>query len=83
MQINVTIKFFGPLRRVTGTRTIEKTIPEKTSLGDLLLKMQEEYPGIQEHLETAVPLVNQKKNALDEILFDGDVITFVPQVSGG
>lgn len=74
------VMFFAHLRDVVGEEFLSielagKTVAEAKSL------INEKYPAL--NLDTVMTAVNEEFAGNDEILNDGDVIAFIPPVSGG
>ncbi len=77
MKINVL--FFGVLAEVAGTSW--KHYREVRSLGDLRLKIEDEFPEIV-HYNFRISLNNEIVND-DPVLKDGDEVAFLPPFAGG
>ncbi|MBX3395099.1 MAG: MoaD/ThiS family protein [Phycisphaerae bacterium] len=80
--IRVTIRFFGPARDSAGADSNDVTIDDGQCAGDLLAKLQEQYPAIAA-LGGVRLAVNRKYAAANQRLQDGDEIAVIPPVSGG
>ena len=77
--MEVKILFFGVLAEVTGTSL--KTYNEVKSLGDLRLRIQDDFPEIV-HYSYRIS-VNNEITDLDPLLSDGDEIALMPPFAGG
>lgn len=74
------VMFFAHLRDAVGEESLSiecagKTVAEVKSL------INQKYPTL--NLDTVMTAVNEEFAGNDEILKDGDVIAFIPPVSGG
>jgi len=81
--MQVTVKWFGPLREATGTKELGVRLPEGARLGDLaalLAREHEAFAALAPRLRAAV---NQDVAEADRPLADGDEVAFLPPVAGG
>jgi sulfur-carrier protein len=78
-KMQVKVLFFGVLAEVTGTNT--KHYPEVKSIGDLKLRIQDDFPEIV-HYNYRIALNNEIINN-DTQLKDGDEMAFMPPFAGG
>jgi molybdopterin synthase catalytic subunit len=81
--VQVTVKWFGPLREATGTKELGVRLDEGASLGDLaelLARQHEAFAALLPRLRAAV---NQEIAESDRVLADGDEVAFLPPVAGG
>jgi molybdopterin synthase sulfur carrier subunit len=81
--MKVSIEFLGMQRTATGADSIEMPITKKTSVDDALEYVRSNYPQL--HLDEGIVLVtvNQKIAPRDQVLKAGDIISFLPFISGG
>jgi sulfur-carrier protein len=77
--MQVKVLFFGVLAEVTGTNT--KHYLEVKSVGDLKLRMQDDFPEIV-HYNYRIALNNEIINN-DPQLSDGDEVALMPPFAGG
>ena len=79
----VSIEFLGMQRIITKTRRINMPIKDETKVHDALEYVRQEYPALP--LETGMVLitVNQEVASADRILRPGDIVSFLPYISGG
>lgn len=75
----VKVLFFGVLADVTGTGF--KSYYDVKSVGELRLKIQDDYPEIV-HYNYRISLNNEIIND-EPVLKDGDEIAFMPPFAGG
>jgi molybdopterin synthase catalytic subunit len=81
--MQVTVKWFGPLREATGTKELGVRLDEGASLGDLaalLARQHEAFAALRPRLRAAV---NQEIAESDRVLAEGDEVAFLPPVAGG
>ncbi len=80
----VKVKFFSLYSDVAGPETTLK-LSNKASLSDLVNRVVEKYPGLQELFKKIKPLVlvNGEKVDSNYMLKDGDEVAFIPPASGG
>lgn len=77
--MQVKVLFFGVLTEVTGTNC--KHYLEVKSIGDLKLRLQDDFPEIV-HYNYRIALNNEIINN-DPQLKDGDEVAFMPPFAGG
>ena len=76
----VKILWFAHLSEAVGKRELEIEVARMT-VAALKKQLQEQYPDlVLEHVLTAV---NEEYVADDMVLDNGDVVAFIPPVSGG
>lgn len=95
--MKVTVRFTGPMRTLAGRAQQLVSLPAGSALRDLLNALAQDLPA-EFAREVVVPLqrgrtpptlllvntVNVSSSAgLDQPLADGDVVAFVPPMSGG
>jgi molybdopterin synthase catalytic subunit len=81
--MQVTVKWFGPLREATGSKELGVRLPEGARLGDLaalLAREHEAFAALAPRLRAAV---NQELAEAGHRLADGDEVAFLPPVAGG
>jgi sulfur-carrier protein len=74
------IMLFANLRDVVGEEYIELPLSGKT-VAELKGLMSEKYPALK--LDTVMTAINEEFAGNEEVIHDGDVIAFIPPVSGG
>lgn len=74
------ILFFAHLRDVVGKEAIELDAGGKT-VAELKAEMAQTYPAA--NLDTVMTAINEEFAANDDTIQAGDVIAFIPPVSGG
>lgn len=79
----VKIRFYASYREVTGTDEIDFEIEEGTSLGDLIERIKHRYPVLQVRSDEIIVSLNGKSLPLSTRLREGDIVSFLPPVTGG
>jgi len=77
--MKVKVLFFGVLAEVTGTNC--KHYMDVGSIGDLKLRIQDEFPEVV-HYNFRISLNNEIINN-DPLLNDGDEVALMPPFAGG
>jgi molybdopterin converting factor subunit 1 len=79
---NVTVKFFGPTRDLSGCPSMTIDLAEGDTLGILAGKLAREVPALAD--QTGLRLaVNRAYVPLNRVLNAGDEVAVIPPVSGG
>ena len=84
-EITVDLKFFASCREIAGTSNCSVTLPKtKLCVLDLINHVLEIYPDLSESVNEVSIAVNKKyiEDTAHE-LQQGDVIAFIPPISGG
>ena len=81
--MQVTVKWFGPLREATGTKELGVRLPEGARLGDLSVLLAREYPAFAEMASRLRGAVNHEVAEDGALLAEGDEVAFLPPVAGG
>ena len=80
-QIVVQVHLFASARECVGTAHLSQTLPTGATVGDLVARLYDTYPGLQElRLRFAV---NTAYTDLGTELHDGDELACIPPVGGG
>ncbi|MCM3567136.1 molybdopterin converting factor subunit 1 [Neobacillus mesonae] len=74
------VLFFAHLRDAVGEESLEVEAGGKT-VAELKAELAGKYD--LPRLETVMTAINEEFAANDEVIQDGDVIAFIPPVSGG
>jgi molybdopterin synthase catalytic subunit len=81
--MQVTVKWFGPLREATGTKELGVRLPDGARLRDLAALLAREHAGFRALASRLRAAVNQQLAEGDAALADGDEVAFLPPVAGG
>jgi molybdopterin synthase catalytic subunit len=82
-RMQVVAKLFGAVREAAGAKELPLALPEGASARDLWALLVDDYPAISAYSERMAVSVNLEIRPLDTALRDGDVVAFLPPVSGG
>jgi molybdopterin synthase catalytic subunit len=81
--MQVTVKWFGPLREATGTKELGVRLPVGSRVRDLAALLAREHPAFAALAPKLRAAVNQEVAEADAPLADGDEVAFLPPVAGG
>lgn len=93
--MDVEIKLFGPIREDVGEKRLRRTVPEGSTVGDVVADLIEAYPQLDGRfldadgeLDAGVNVTVNGTNVrqldgLSTDLEDGDVLRAAPPVVGG
>ena len=94
--VKLIVNFYATLRQLVGTRQVEFSLPEGSTLRQLIAEMVRRYPGLNDEffdengmLQSHIHFfINGRDSAfldgsLDSLLHPGDVISVFPPVGGG
>ncbi|MFC2070882.1 MoaD/ThiS family protein [Chloroflexota bacterium] len=79
----ISVNFLGIQRRVTGEDAINIEMPDKMRVIDVIELVKNRYPGLDLDKGAVITTVNQEKASADRVLKAGDIISFLPYISGG
>lgn len=81
MKINVTLYY--QLKQRAGTGTLAIDMPESSTIKDLRIFLEKEYPSLRTHLDNVMVLMNKKIVLEEDKLFDQAEVSFLTPVGGG
>ncbi len=81
--IEVIVKLFGSLREEVGAKQLEFELAAGTRVSALRAQLAERYPGFELLGDRLAVSLNLEICTEDAVLGDGDVVAFLPPVSGG
>ncbi len=81
--MNITLRFFGQLRELTGTDQITMAVKEKTRIEHLVCLVGERFPKIRDHLKHVSFSIDNEYAAKGAILQEGSEVGVLPPISGG
>lgn len=79
----VKVRFYAFYREITGAEVIDFELEEGASLGDLIEKIKQQYPVLQLKPDEIIVSLNGRSMPLSTSLHEGDVVSFLPPVTGG
>src|SRR6266446_9078392 len=81
--MQVRVIYFGMLKDAVGRQLDDVSLPEQSTLGDLL-KDRSGHTAVIDNFRTVLAFsVNQEYAQLSTVLNDGDEVAMLPPVSGG
>ena len=83
MIMQIRVLFFGLLKDVAGMANDSVSLPEGSTLADLLVYYEARIPRLKELLPSLALSVNQQYASVDVALSANDEIALLPPVSGG
>ena len=81
--MRIRLLVFGKLSDHVDPETKGLEVPDGATTEDLRRTLSERHPDARRALETAMVAVNQSYIPSEQSLRDGDVVAFMPPVSGG
>ena len=81
--MKIRLLFFAILREITGTDQQELEVPHGTSATQLWELLRSRYPRLSAYSHPPMVAVNESFASPESALADGDVVAFIPPVSGG
>lgn len=82
-KMKVTVKMFASFREYTGMPQNVIEVAQGKTVGELWADLVEEHPRLQPLSNSAAFALNGRYSRADDPLSDGDVVAFLPPVSGG
>lgn len=83
MSVPVRTLFFASHRELVGSAAIDVELPEGATVADLVARLRERGHPLTALPERPAVAVNRRYASLDEQLFPGDEVAFIPPVAGG
>ena len=83
MDIEVTVKLFAAYQEAYNQPELQLTLTSETTVQDLLEKILQEKPQLEQWRDVTRFGVNLQFVAGNTLLNDGDEIVLIPPVSGG
>jgi molybdopterin synthase catalytic subunit/molybdopterin converting factor small subunit len=81
--MQVRVLFFGLLTDISGRRSETVSLPEGSSIRDLLVHYEKNIPRLNGLMSSLAVSVNQNYAPVTAKLHDGDEVALLPPVSGG
>lgn len=81
--VQVRVLFFGLLTDVVGRRSDTVSLPDGSTLKDLLAHYQSNFPRLAGFASSLAVSLNQNYAPLSALLSEGDEVALLPPVSGG
>lgn len=81
--MRIRVKLFASFRDIVGTKEEDITLPEGTTVQQLLERYIDRFPQMAKFREHIILSVNRDYGAPARVLKEGDEVSFLPPVSGG
>ena len=81
--MHVTVRLFGRLRDISGSRQFQRELPDGATASALWDLLEDEHSEMVPYRTTVSVAVNEEYAKMDIALAEGDEIVFLPPVSGG
>ena len=81
--MKVRVKLFASFRDIVGAKEEEISLPEGSTVQQLLEMYIERFPQMGRFREHIILSVNRDYGAPTRVLREGDEVSFLPPVSGG
>ena len=81
--VTLTVELFAVLSQLAGSRTLLVTMPDNTTVGDMIIELGRIVPSISSRLSSVSVAVNLEYANTSDVLCDQDTIALIPPVSGG
>jgi molybdopterin synthase sulfur carrier subunit len=82
-QISIKVRFFAAPREALGKSDIEMTLPEGSTVANLIEQLKQDYPILRAYTRFLSVAVNKAYVGWETELHDGDEIACLPPVGGG
>ena len=79
----IRVLFFGVLKDVAGRSDESRTVPDGSTVKDLLEQYRQSFPAFEKWMPSLAVSVNQQYSPASTALKAGDEVAFLPPVSGG
>ncbi|WP_280769293.1 molybdopterin converting factor subunit 1 [Salipaludibacillus daqingensis] len=77
----IRILLFAELEETVGKREVELTVDE-ISVGEIRKKLTDDYPNVK-GIQSAMAAINEEYAEDNVLVHRGDLVAFIPPVSGG
>ncbi|MFC2005589.1 MoaD/ThiS family protein [Chloroflexota bacterium] len=81
--MKIRVRFFGRCQELVGKEELETEIEEGASVGNLCLKLAQEYPSLEDDFHTLMVAVNAEQTDWEFTLSEGDWVDFISTLGGG
>jgi molybdopterin converting factor subunit 1 len=81
--MEIKVRFFAAPREALGKGELEVTLPEGTTVADLIERLKAEYPILRAYTRFLSVAVNKAYVGWETKLHDGDEVACLPPVGGG
>ncbi len=81
--MQVRLLFFASLKDIVGARQMQLEMPAGATVGDVLTRLETNYPRIKDYRRVVLTAVNEEYVDHRALVQDGDEVAIFPPVSGG
>ena len=81
--IRIKVRFFAAPREALGTSELEMDVAPRTTVGDMVGLLTEQYPILRPFTRFLNVAVNRAYVGMQTVLHDGDEVACLPPVGGG
>ena len=81
--MEIKVLFFASCRELVGNSEMSLSLPDHSSVSDLLARLGQVHPRLREMEGSLMVSVNQAYVDRTRQLNEGDEVAFIPPVSGG
>ena len=81
--MQVRLLFFASLKDIVGARQMQLEMPAGATVGDVLTRLETNYPRIKDYRRVVLTAVNEEYVDQRALVQDGDEVAIFPPVSGG
>jgi molybdopterin converting factor subunit 1 len=81
--MDIQVYLFAGVAETIGQRSVTLQLPRRSSVGEMMHRLVEEYPEAATQIRTAVIARNQEYADPKDLVHPGDEIALIPPVSGG
>lgn len=81
--MHVTIRYFAIHRDITGKNSETVMVPPASTLADIWALLESTYPALAPYRTRVLYAHNERFVPSSTVVHDGDVVAFIPPVSGG
>jgi molybdopterin converting factor subunit 1 len=81
--MKIKVKFFAAPREALGKNEMEITLPEGSTVAELIEQLKQEHPILRAYTRFLSVAVNRAYVGMQTELHDGDEVACLPPVGGG
>ena len=81
--IAVRVRLFARLREQAGTENEAVEVPRESTVADVYDALLHRHPDLERNRDAIRPALNEEFADWDDVVSEGDEVTFIPPVSGG
>lgn len=81
--MRIAVRVFARLREITGTPAFERDVADGACVGDVWSQLAADWPALAPHRSSVAVAVNEEFARFSTVVKAGDVVAFLPPVSGG